>query len=161
MGRFQNDRVRCDSEFRIEQLTNGLDDRRDEIGAASHWFSEKDIRSSVFRERNGSIDERVEATAKTAAGDFFNGETIGSPDRRVDESGTLIIRDEPDLLIALIYVGCEALNESGLSCAEKATDHDVSGRHEKNFQRSRLNFQRSKFRIRREAAFNTLPPASY
>jgi hypothetical protein len=135
--------------------------RRDEIGAASHWFSEKDIRSSVFRERNGSIDERVEATAKTAAGDFFNGETIGSPDRRVDESGTLIIRDEPDLLIALIYVGCEALNESGLSCAEKATDHDVSGRHEKNFQRSRLNFQRSKFRIRREAAFNTLPPASY
>jgi hypothetical protein len=54
---------------------------------------------------------------------------IGPPDRRIDEAGALVIRNQPDPRAAFVEVAGETLNQSRLPRAEESADHDVVGWH--------------------------------
>ena len=118
----QDDRIGRDGEFRIIQLLQGLDDRGDEVGAASDWFRQDHIRPLVPVELFDRSDQVVKLAAEAGPRDFADVESLRAEVIRIDEILGLVVRDNADLPAAPGVFAGESGDHRRLAGAEESAD---------------------------------------
>ena len=99
-----------------------------QIRATAHRLGHKHFRPSRFRQTLGRLQQRVKPTAKTAPRNLLRGVSRSAQGRRVHQSASLIVGDQPRLASASGQILCQLRHRRRLAGAQKTPNHNIPRR---------------------------------